>query len=168
MRIRPMTAADASTVLAIYADGIATFNATFDTDPGTWKSWDARFLPLCRLIAEEDGEILGWAALSAASSRPVYRGVAEVSLYVSADHHNRGAGKALMAALVEASEAAGFWTLQGHIFPENEASLGLHASFGFKTVGTRERMGLMAAGPRQGQWRDVVLMERRSKVVGAD
>jgi len=168
MRIRPMTADDANAVLAIYGEGIATFNATFDTDPGTWKSWDERFLPLCRLIAEEDGEVLGWAALSAASSRYVYRGVAEVSLYIGAAHRKRGVGKKLMEKLVTASEAACFWTLQAHIFQENDASLGLHAAFGFTTVGIRERMGLMAAGPLKGQWRDAVLMERRSDVVGTD
>ena len=166
--IRPMTAGDAATVLAIYAEGIATYNATFDTEPGTWEMFDKRFLPQCRLVSEDGGKVVGWAVLSATSARPVYRGVAEVSVYIGAAARGRGLGKALMAALIEASEQEGFWTLQGHIFPENEASIALHAAFGFKVVGTRERFGLMSAGPLAGQWRDVTLMERRSTVVGAD
>jgi phosphinothricin acetyltransferase len=168
MHIRPMTPADAPAVLAVYADGIATHDATFDTEPGTWEAFDKRFRPECRLVAEENGEVMGWAVLSATSTRHVYRGVAEVSLYVGAAHRGKGVGRALMAALIEASESEGFWTLQGHIFPENEASVALHAAFGFKVIGTRERFGLMESGPLKGQWRDVVLMERRSKVVGAD
>ncbi len=147
MPVRPMTPDDAAAVIAIYADGIASFNATFDTDPGTWEAWDARFLPACRLVMEAGGAVAGWAALSAASSRPVYRGVAEVSLYVAAAERGHGHGKALMAALIKASEAAGFWTLQAHIFPENEASLRLHETHGFRVVGRRERMGLMELGP---------------------
>ena len=168
MQIRPMTPQDADAVLAIYADGIATYNATFDTEPGTWEMFDTRFLPACRLVAEVDGKVAGWAVLSAASARPVYRGVAEVSVYIGAAARGRGLGKALMGALIEAAEDAGFWTLQGHIFPENDASIALHAKFGFRIVGTRERFGLMSAGPQKGQWRDVTLMERRSTVVGAD
>jgi len=166
--IRPMTRQDADTVLAIYAEGIATYNATFDTEPGSWEMFDKRFLPACRLVAKDGGKVVGWAVLSAASARPVYRGVAEVSVYIGAGERGKGFGKALMAALIEAAEDAGFWTLQGHIFPENEASLKLHAQFGFQVVGTRERFGLMSAGPLAGQWRDVTLMERRSTVVGAD
>jgi len=163
-----MTAADADAVLAIYADGIATYNATFDSEPGTWNMFNRRFLPACRLVAEDEDKVVGWAVLSATSARPVYRGVAEVSLYIGAAERGHGLGKALMAALIDAAEAEGFWTLQGHIFPENEASIALHAQFGFKIVGTRERFGLMEAGPLAGQWRDVTLMERRSSVVGAD
>ena len=107
MKIRPMTAADGEEVLRIYADGIATFNATFDTQPGTWEVFDKRFAKPCRLIAEDAGKPLGWAVLSATSSRPVYRGVAEVSLYVGEAARGRGVGKALMAALIEAAEAEG-------------------------------------------------------------
>lgn len=165
--IRPMTAGDADAVLNIYADGIATYNATFDTEPGTWQMFDKRFLPACRLVAEVDGKVAGWAVLSATSARPVYRGVAEVSVYIGAAARGKGLGKALMAALVDASEAEEFWTLQGHIFPENEASIALHAQFGFKVVGTRQGFGLMSFGPQKGEWRDVTLMERRSSVVGA-
>lgn len=168
MHIRPMTPRDADAVLAVYADGIATYNATFDTEPGTWEMFDRRFSPECRLVAEDNGAVIGWAVLSAASARPVYRGVAEVSIYISAAYWEQGIGKALMAALIEAAEAAGYWTLQGHIFPENAASIALHKKFGFRIVGTRERFGRMSAGPLSGQWRDVTLMERRSKVVGVD
>jgi len=168
MQIRPMTENDADAVLAVYADGIATFDATFDTEPGTWASWDKRFLKPCRLVAEEAGQVAGWAALSAISSRAVYRGVAEVSLYVSATARGKGVGKALMGALVTASEADGFWTLQAHIFPENKASLRLHSAFGFRKVGRRERLGQMMSGPLKGKWRDGILVERRSGVVGAD
>lgn len=166
--IRPMTPLDADAVLAVYAEGIATYNATFDTQPGTWQMFDKRFLSQCRLVAEVGGKVVGWAVLSAASSRSVYRGVAEVSVYIGAAARGRGIGKALMGALIEASEQEGFWTLQGHIFPENEASIALHKQFGFRVVGTRERFGLMSIGPMAGQWRDVTLMERRSTVVGAD
>jgi len=168
MQIRPMTRNDAEAVLAIYAEGIATYNATFETEAGTWEAFDRRFLPACRLVAEDGGRALGWAALSPASTRPVYIGVAEVSLYIGDGARGRGVGKALMTALIEAAEAEGFWTLQGHIFPENAASIGLHAVFGFRVVGTRERFGRMVAGPQAGEWRNVMLMERRSDVAGAD
>jgi len=168
MQIRPMTSDDADAVLSIYAEGIASHNATFETDPGTWETWNERFLADCRLVAVAGSKALGWAALSAISSRPVYRGVAEVSLYVASAARGQGIGKVLMAALIESSEAAGFWTLQAHIFPENEASLHLHAAHGFREVGRRECLGKMQIGPLKGKWRDGILVERRSMVVGAD
>lgn len=154
---------DAGAVLAIYADGIATGDATFQTDVPSWQEWDANHLGAPRLVARaEDGLVLGWCALSPISRRPVYAGVAEVSVYVSAAARGQGVGRALLAATVQASEDAGLWTLQAGIFPENEASIALHAACGFRIVGTRERIGRHLE-----RWRDVTLMERRSRVVGA-
>jgi phosphinothricin acetyltransferase len=146
---------------AIYREGIATGNATFETSAPEWEAWDAAHLPSCRLAARADGELLGWAALTRVSSRCVYAGVAEVSVYVAANARGGGVGKALLAALVSASEAAGLWTLQAGIFPENLASIEIHRQAGFRVVGVRERLGCM-----QGRWRDVTLMERRSGVAG--
>ncbi len=165
LEIRPMCAADADNVIAIFAMGIATGNATFDQDPGTWETWTTRFLPRCRLIAEA-GEVQGWAALSSISKREVYRGIGEVSLYVAESARGQGVGHALMEALISVSEDAGFWTLQAHIFPENAASLALHRRFGFRDVGRRERLGLMSHGPWASTWRDVMVLERRSAKFG--
>lgn len=159
--IRSMTAADWSAVAAIYREGIETGDATFETDVPTWAEWDAAHLEVCRLVADEGGTILGWAALSPVSRRRVYRGVAEPSIYVAGQARRKGVGRSLLNSLVEASETAGFWTLQTAIFPENEASIGLHAELGFRIVGTRERLG-----SHHGRWRDVVLLERRSRRVG--
>jgi phosphinothricin acetyltransferase len=148
-------------VRTIYQQGIATGNATFETETPTWEAWDAGHLPTCRLVAGKDGRIVGWAALSPVSGRCVYAGVAEVSVYVAADARGQGIGKALLSALVEASEQEGIWTLQAGIFPENEASIALHKRCGFRVLGRQERLGQM-----DGVWRDVLLMERRSNVVG--
>ena len=156
-----MTPADWDAVRAIYVEGIATGHATFEPSPPPWEKWDAGHLPACRLVAHAAGGVLGWAALSPVSGRCVYAGVAEVSVYVASGARGRGAGLALLSALVAASEAAGIWTLQAGIFPENAASLALHRRAGFRVVGTRERLGQM-----DGRWRDVVLMERRSSVAG--
>lgn len=155
-----MEAAVWPAVRAIYAEGIATGNATFETEVPAWAAWDAAHLPHCRLVAREGERVLGWAALSPVSGRCVYAGVAEVSVYAAADSRGRGVGKALLRALITASEQAGIWTLQAGIFPENEASLALHRACGFRRVGVRERIGELA-----GVWRDVVLLERRSTVV---
>jgi phosphinothricin acetyltransferase len=152
-----MTSADWPAVRAIYLDGIATGNATFETDAPDWPEWDAGHFPYSRLVARRAGEILGWAALSPVSSRPVYRGVAEVSIYVAAQARGQGVGKALLADLIAESERHGIWTLQAGIFPENTASMEVHRRAGFRVVGTRERIGC-----RDGVWRDTVLMERRS------
>ncbi|MDP6707385.1 MAG: N-acetyltransferase family protein [Alphaproteobacteria bacterium] len=168
MQIRPMREGDAAAVLAIYRAGIETGHATFETEPPAWDRWDDGHLAACRLVAEADGEVLGWAALSPVSSRPVYRGVAEVSLYLALAARGRGLGRQLLEALIEASEAAGIWTLQAGVFPENEASMRLHQALGFRALGTRERVGRMAHGPMRGRWRDVVLLERRSAVTGLD
>jgi phosphinothricin acetyltransferase len=148
-------------VRAIYLEGIATGNATFQETAPDWKQWDEGHLAGCRLIARSEAGVLGWAALSAISRRPVYAGVAEVSIYVAAGARGRGLGTALMVALIEASEQAGMWTLQSGIFPENVASFELHQRHGFRVVGVREKIGCM-----NGRWRDVVMMERRSTVVG--
>lgn len=144
-------------VRAIYLQGIVTGNATFEQMAPDWDQWDAAHLASCRIVAVDENATVGWAALSAVSRRPVYAGVAEVSVYVDACARGKGVGKRLLAELVERSEAAGFWTLQAGIFPENVASIELHKRLGFRIVGTRERIGCM-----NGRWRDVCLLERRS------
>lgn len=160
--IRPMSAGDWPRVRAIYEEGIATGNATFQTAAPAWEAWDTGHLASCRLVAmESDGAVVGWAALAPTSSRAVYAGVCEVSVYVATDARKRGIGRQLLEALVAASEADGRWTLQAGIFPENEASIALHRTVGFRVVGRRERLGVM-----HGRWRDVLLLERRSAVVG--
>jgi len=155
--VQAMTPDDWPRVREIYLEGIATGNATFETAAPEWEAWDAGHLPHCRFTARVNGAIEGWAALSPVSNRCVYGGVAEVSVYVSAHSRGAGVGRALLLALVEASEAAGIWTLQAGIFPENAASLALFTRCGFRAVGRRERIG-----KHQGQWRDTLLLERRS------
>jgi len=164
--IRNMTEADAQAVLRIYEEGINTGHATFASTAPGWEEWDRAHISAARLVAESDGEIAGWVALSAVSSRCVYRGVAEISVYVSRDFRGRGVGRRLLEAAVTASEEAGIWTLLAKIFPENEASLALHLACGFTIVGTHRRLGRMTCGPEAGKWRDVVLLERRSKRAG--
>jgi L-amino acid N-acyltransferase YncA len=156
-----MIPGDWTDVARIYEEGIQTGNATFETELPQWEEWDTGHLHACRLVMEEDGVIVGWAALSAVSRRQVYRGVAEHSIYVADSARGRGVGTELLGALVADSEEAGFWTLQTGIFPENEASIGLHERHGFRVVGIRERLGR-----HHGRWRDVVLMERRSAEAG--
>ncbi|MBI9113434.1 GNAT family N-acetyltransferase [Sanguibacter suaedae] len=163
MRIVPMTDEHADAVLDVYAEGIATRSATFETQVPGWATWDAAHLPTLRLVAEDDARVLGWVAASPTSSRCVYAGVVEVSLYVAAAARGRGVGAALLGRFVEASEAAGIWTVRAGIFPENAASLALHSRHGFRVVGTQERVGCL-----DGVWKDVVLLERRSTVVGTD
>jgi len=150
-------------VRRIYADGIETGDATFETEPPSWEQWDASHTDTCRLVAESDGRVVGWAALSPVSDRCVYGGVAEVSVYVDPVASGRGVGTTLLRRLVAASESAGFWTLQAGIFPENAASLRIHEKCGFRVVGRRERLG-----QHHGRWRDVLLLERRSDVVGGE
>ena len=168
MTCRPMAAGDADDVLRIYREGIDSGHATFAPAVPDWAGWDEAHLPHSRLVAVTAGRIVGWAALIPVSSRPVYRGVTELSIYVSTEARRSGVGRALMEALIEVSEAAGIWTLQAGIFPENAASIALHETYGFRIVGTRERVGKMEYGPMAGRWRDVVLMERRSTVAGVD
>ena len=158
--IEEMTEGDWPAVSAVYAEGIATGQATFEERPPAWEEWDGGHLHECRLVARREGRVVAWAALAAVSTRPVYRGVAEVSMYVAAAERGSGVGRALGEALVAASEDAGIWTLEGWIFPENPASLALCESFGCRVVGVRERLGRMGE-----TWRDVLLVERRSSVV---
>ena len=151
-------------VHAIYLEGVATGQATFETEAPGWERWDSSHLPFARLVALADGgRVAGWAALGPVSSRKVYEGVAEVSVYVGEGFRGRGLGRALLEALVRESEAAGVWTLQASVFPENAASVALHLACGFREVGRRERVGRL-----RGVWRDTLLLERRSRVVGAD
>src|SRR5947209_10433676 len=148
----------------VYLEGVATGHATFETEAPGWGRWDASHLPFARLVALTDGgRVAGWAALGRVSTRKVYEGVAEVSVYVAEDFRGEGAGRALLEALAGESEAGGVWTLQASIFPENAASVALHLACGFREVGRRERVAKL-----RGVWRDTVLLERRSKVVGAD
>ena len=161
LTIEAMTPDDGEAVRAIYREGIVTGNATFEIDAPEWETWDRGRRNDCRLVARSEGHVVGWATLSTVSSRPAYAGVAEVSLYVAASARGRGVGTALMTALIEASERAGLWTLQGSIFPENAASLALVQGFGFRVVGLREKIGCL-----NGVWRDTFLVERRSRVVG--
>lgn len=148
-------------VARIYAEGIETRLATFETEVPSWQAWDRAHLPEHRLIAREHGRGAGWAALAPVSSRCVYAGVAEVSVYVAAKARGQGVGTALLSALVASSEAGGVWTLEAGILPENEASVRMHERCGFRVVGRRERLGRM-----DGEWRDVLLLERRSRVAG--
>lgn len=148
-------------VRRIYEEGIAGGHATFETTAPDYEKWDASHLPECRLVAVAEGHVVGWAALSPVSRRAVYRGVAEVSVYVAGDWHGLGIGKRLLQSLIHASEDAGIWTLQAGLFPENEASLGLHLACGFRLVGRREKIG-----QHHGRWRDTLLLERRSRRVG--
>jgi phosphinothricin acetyltransferase len=161
LTIEPMRAADWQAVQEIYAEGIATGNATFEVEAPGWEAWSAAHLEACRLVARCGHDVVGWVALSRVSDRCVYGGVAEVSLYIRPDARRSGVGKALLEALIEESEAAGLWTLQGGVFPENSASIGLLKRCGFREVGRRERLGQM-----KGNWRDVLLFERRSNKVG--
>lgn len=164
MTIRPLTEADWPAVRQIYLEGIESGHATFETQPPEWSAWDAARRPEARLVAEEGGRVVGFAAVSSVSSRPVYRGVAEVMVYVAAAARGRGVGTALLRGLVDATEAAGIWTLVAGIFPENEASVRAHQRVGFRTVGHHERIGRF----HDGRWRDTVLLERRSDRVGLD
>lgn len=150
-------------VRAIYAEGIATGHATFETEVPEWEVWNAKCLSEGRLIALVDGSVAGWAALMPVSTRRVYAGVAEESVYVGAAYRGRGVGRRLLEQLIAESETLGIWTLQAGIFPENAASVRLHEACGFRIVGLRHRLGRM-----DGRWRDVLLLERRSAVVGTD
>jgi phosphinothricin acetyltransferase len=162
--IDDLKADDWGQVRSIYLEGIATGFATFETDAPAWEEWDAGHLEKIRLVARgADDMILGWAALSPVSDRCVYGGVAEVRVYVGEQGRGRGVGRALLEALIEASEQNGIWTLQAGVFPENIASIKLHLSCGFREVGRRERIGKL-----NGVWRDTLLLERRSEKVGAN
>jgi len=158
--VRDLRPGDWAEVARIYAEGIATGNATFETEVPSWSAWDAAHLAEHRFVAERDGRVVGWIALSPASRRPCYAGVAEISVYVAEAARGNGVGTELLAAVLASAEAAGLWTLQTSVFPENQPSLALLRRFGFRTVGTRERIGRL-----HGAWRDTALVERRSEVV---
>lgn len=166
MQIELMTEADWPAVAAIYREGIATGHATFATEPpDSWSAWCAGKINRCSMVARVDGATLGWVAVSPTSARACYAGVVEHSVYVAAAARGMGVGAALLRALFDATEAAGIWTIQSSLFVENLASRALHARCGFREVGTRERIAVMPYGPLAGQWRDTVLVERRSKAI---
>jgi phosphinothricin acetyltransferase len=158
-----MEAGDWDQVRSVYLEGISTGQATFETQAPGWEGWDAGHLPHCRLVARSGERLSGWAALGPVSSRRVYSGVAEVSVYVAEKFRGAGLGLRLLGALVSCSERHGIWTLQAGILPENVSSLALHRKCGFREVGRRERIGRLG-----GTWRDVILLERRSRIVEAE
>jgi phosphinothricin acetyltransferase len=163
MKIQPLLPEHYQAIREIYTLGIATGNATFETDAPVWEKWDQSHLNSCRFVAMDDKEtVVGWAALTPVSGRCVYAGVAEVSVYVHPAHSGQGIGKTLLQQLIHESEKQDLWTLQAGIFPENKASLKIHEQCGFRNVGYREKIGKM-----NGQWRDTVLMERRSSIAGS-
>ena len=161
--IEPMTTEDWEQVRDIYEEGIRSGNATFETSAPDWEKWDQAHLPFGRLVARSQGAVVGWAALSPVSARKAYAGVAESSIYVSVRAQGKGVGTALQQELTRQSEAHGIWTLQGVVFAENTASLALLKKSGFREVGRRERISQL-----DGRWRDTILLERRSPVVGKD
>ena len=159
LHLRTMSENDWPMVAKIYGQGIATGQATFEIEIPSWEKWDSSHLKACRFVAEREGEVIGWAALSPVSSRCVYGGVAEVSVYVSTAHLGQKIGSQLLKQLILTSEAEGFWTLQAGIFRENKASIKLHTALSFREIGYREKVGQM-----NGVWRDTILLERRSKL----
>ncbi|WP_018216111.1 GNAT family N-acetyltransferase [Salinispora vitiensis] len=159
--VRPMRRDDAEAILAIYQAGLDSGDASFETTAPAWTEFDAGRLPEHRYVAVDDsGTVLGWIAVSAVSTRRVYAGVVEHSVYVDPARQGRGIARLLLTTLIAATEAAGIWTIQSGVFPENVASLALHTGMGFRVVGTRERVGR-----QHGRWRDVVLLERRSLAI---
>ena len=160
MRLEVLRSDDWPAVRAIYEAGIATGNATFETAVPDWPDWDAAHLPEHRLVARQDGRVLGWTALAPVSDRCAYAGVAEDSIYVAPEAQGSGVGRALLEAVVASAERGGIWTVQTGIFPENQASVRLHQACGFRVVGVRERLGRL-----HGRWRDVLLLERRSPTI---
>jgi L-amino acid N-acyltransferase YncA len=160
LEIRDLRPADWSEVACIYAEGIATGDATFETDVPSWEAWDGGHRPRPRLVTTLEETVVAWAAVAPVSTRSAYRGVAEISLYVAERARGRGVGTALLARFVRAAEDEGIWTLQTSVFPENEASLALLGSAAFRVVGRRERIGR-----HEGRWRDTLLLERRSELM---
>lgn len=168
-RVRPMTPLDWPDVERILAAGIAGGEATFETTTPTWEAFDTGKVPDARLVAvDADDRAVGWVAASRVSAREVYRGVIEHSVYVDPAHAGRGVGRALLDAFIDAAEVSGYWTIQSSVFPENGVSLRLHENAGFRVVGRRERIARSTLGPRAGQWRDTLLLERRSTRNGSE
>ena len=161
--IKEMQPGDWEQVRAIYLEGIATGQATFETEAPAWEQWDGAHLSFARLVARKGDAIVGWAALSPVSRRQAYAGVTEVSVYVARADRNGGVGRALLDALIAESERNGIWTLQAVVFAENTATIALHQRCGFREVGRRERIGKL-----RGAWRDTILMERRSRLAGIE
>lgn len=161
--IGSMTADNWAAVRAVYLEAIATGQATFETEAPSWETWDSAHLSFARLVAHDGKDMVGWAALSPVSQRKAYAGVAEVSVYVAAHSRGKGVGKALLERLIQESERDGIWTLQAAVFPENATTIALHEAFGFRQVGRRERISKL-----NGNWRDTILLERRSRTVGVD
>jgi phosphinothricin acetyltransferase len=156
--IREMTTRDSARILLIYKMGIDTRNATFETEVPAWTDWDSKHLHHSRFVYTENETVLGWAALSAVSARPAYKGVAEVSIYIDSGFRAKGIGSQLMEKLIESSEKHGIWTLNSSVFPENDATLKLHEKFGFRIIGMKEKVAKL-----DGKWRNTFLLERRSK-----
>lgn len=159
--IRTMSPSDWESVSSIYKQGIDTGFATFETNVPTYESWDSAHMKSCRLVATENKIVIGWAALSPVSSRCVYGGIGEISVYIASTSRGKGVGKRLMKALILESESEGLWTIQSGIFPDNKGSIELHKKMGFRFIGKRERVGRL-----HGEWKDNLLFERRSSVVG--
>jgi L-amino acid N-acyltransferase YncA len=155
--VRDMLYSDSETVLEIYRMGLVTRNATFETTVPSWQEWDSKHLSHSRFVSVTDSIVVGWAALTPFSSREVYRGVAEVSIYVASGSRGKSTGSDLMDRIIHSSELNGIWTLVSSVFPENEATLRLHEKFGFRIIGKRERIAKL-----DGKWRDTILLERRS------
>ncbi len=160
MKIRPLQKKDWNAVRRIYQEGIDTGMATFETQVPNWETWDLKFLKKCRFVAERNGKVQGWATLSPTSKREVYRGVARVSIYVDLNCTQKGIGAVLMSTLIKSSEVENFWTSQSTVFTENKGSTLLHQKFGFRVVGYRERIA-----KRDGEWRDIILLERRGSLI---
>jgi phosphinothricin acetyltransferase len=159
--VRALESSDGMKILAIYAEAIKGAHATFDTNVPTWTEWNRAHLPTHRFVAVGDArKILGWTALSKVSERREYAGIVECHTFVRADAQRKGVGTVLLSDLIVATEAQGLWTVQAHVFPENEAGVALHTKLGFEVVGTRRRMGR-----HRGRWRDVLLLERRSPAI---
>jgi L-amino acid N-acyltransferase YncA len=165
LHIRPMTATDWPRVREIFTAGIESGHATFETTAPEWEQFDTTRLKDHRLVAEKEGQVLGWTAVSPVSSRAAYSGVVEHSIYVAGEARGLGVGRCLLRALITSTENVGIWTIQASVFPENVASLRLHEDQGFGVVGRRHRIARMPQGPLAGQWRDTVLIERRSSVL---
>ncbi len=164
--IRNMQDSDAKDVLEIYQQGIDSDNASFLEKAPTWKHFNNSHIKQPRLIATDKKVVVGWAALSTIETTGQFGGVCEVSIYIAENYRNNGVGSTLLKNLIELAEKLNIWTLEANIFPENTASIKLHKKFGFRIVGTRERVSIMKRGVYKGKWRDVTLMERRSSVAG--